>query len=126
MRPGAAALAEALRLSAHERAMLLALVGDAPTDSMDDAALRRMLAETPPLALLGRAWLAGGGPVVARLQATPVPVFPLEGRDVVARGLSPGPAVGEHLRAVRAWWLDGGCIASRADCLAALAARLGG
>lgn len=126
MRPGAAALAEALRLSTHERAMLLALVGDAPTDAMDDAALRRMLAETPPLALLGRAWLAGGGPVVARLQATPVPVFPLEGRDVVARGLSPGPAVGEHLRAVRAWWLDGGCIAIRADCLAALAARLGG
>lgn len=121
LRPGAADLAERLRLSTAERDTLLALAGPAPTDAMDDASLRRMMADVPAPALLGRAWLAGGGPVVARLTAMTTPVFPLEGRDVVAFGIPPGPAVGQHLRAVRAWWWDAGCTAGRDACLAQLA-----
>jgi poly(A) polymerase/tRNA nucleotidyltransferase (CCA-adding enzyme) len=35
-----------------------------------------------------------------------------------------GPAVGGLLRAVRQWWMDGGCVATRAACLSELA-RLG-
>jgi poly(A) polymerase/tRNA nucleotidyltransferase (CCA-adding enzyme) len=50
-------------------------------------------------------------------------VFPLEGRDVLALGLPPGPGVGALLRAVRAWWLDGGCRADAAACRAELARR---
>jgi hypothetical protein len=49
------------------------------------------------------------------------PVFPLEGRDVVALGIPSGPAVGALLRATRQWWLDGGCVADRDACLAELA-----
>jgi hypothetical protein len=48
-------------------------------------------------------------------------VFPLEGRDVVALGVPPGPRVGALLRQVRAWWLAGGCLADAAACRAELA-----
>jgi poly(A) polymerase len=51
----------------------------------------------------------------------PRPVFPLEGRDVVAAGVPTGPQVGVHLREVRQWWMDDGCVADRAACLAELA-----
>ena len=126
LRPGAASLAGPLRMSLHERDALLALDCPTPMATMDDAALRRMLAGTPPDALIGRAWLAGGGVVIDRLRTLDRPVFPLEGRDVVAQGVPPGPAVGEHLRAVRAWWMAGGCVAGRDECLAQLAACLAG
>jgi len=130
--PGAGLdLAARLRMSVAERDRLLALAGPPPEPGMDDDALRRLLADAPPGALPGRAWLAGNaGPtwdaLRARLAALPRPVFPLEGRDALALGVPPGPAVGELLRAVRAWWLDGGCRANAAACRAELARRLAG
>ncbi len=36
----------------------------------------------------------------------PMPTFPLSGRDVVAGGRGPGPAVGALLAAVEAWWIE--------------------
>ena len=33
------------------------------------------------------------------------PVFPLGGRDVVGAGVARGPAVGDLLRTVEAWWI---------------------
>jgi len=124
-------LAARLRMSVAERDRLLALAGPPPEPGMDGDALRRLLADAPPGALPGRAWLAGNaGPtwdaLRARLAALPRPVFPLEGRDALALGVPPGPAVGELLRAVRAWWLDGGCRANAAACRAELARRLAG
>lgn len=136
-----AALAERLRLSAAERDRLMALRAADTTDAAgappgassgvpapgwDADALRRALAETPAEVLAGRTWLAGGsGPewdgLRARLAALPRPRFPLEGRDAVALGVAPGPRVGELLRAVRAWWMAGGCTASAAACRAELA-----
>jgi poly(A) polymerase len=76
--------------------------------------------------LIGRAWLAGGGDPAwsvlrGRLAAMPRPEFPLEGRDVLALGLAEGPRVGALLRAVRGWWLDGGCVADAASCREELA-----
>ena len=63
----------------------------------------------------------------ARLAAMPRPVFPLEGRDVLALGEPEGPRVGALLRAVRQWWLDGGCVADKSvpcgTCAADVAAR---
>ena len=56
-----------------------------------------------------------------RLAAAPRPAFPLEGRDVVALGVPPGPRVGALLREARAWWLEGGCVADAAACRAQLA-----
>ncbi len=120
LRPDAGALAGPMRMSVQERDGLLALAGPAPLNTMDDGALRRMLADTPAPVLAGRAWLAGGGPVIGRLQAIERPVLPIEGRDVVAEGVAPGPAVGVHVRAVREWWLRGGCAAGREACLGQL------
>ena len=130
--PGMAeAMAERLRMSAAERDRLLALSGPAPHPSMDDDALRRILADAPPGAVLGRAWLAGDGgsdwtALRDRLSHLPRPVFRLEGRDALALGVPPGPAVGLLLRAVRDWWMAGGCVADRAACRAELARLVAG
>jgi poly(A) polymerase len=51
-----------------------------------------------------------------RLASLRQPVFPLEGRDVLALGVTPGPRVGALLRTTRAWWLAGGCTAGIEDC----------
>lgn len=121
------ALAERLRLSAAERDRLLTWRAAPllrPADGV--AERRRALADFPAEALVGRIWLAGGhdGALIADLLATPRPVFPLEGRDVLALGYPPGRHVGEWLRAVRAWWLDGGCVAGADSCRGELRRRI--
>lgn len=45
----------------------------------------------------------------ARAARVPVPVLPVQGRDLLARGLAPGPVVGRALAAVEADWLAAGC-----------------
>jgi poly(A) polymerase len=121
-------LADRLRLSEAERSRLATLAAPALPADADDATLRRALAETGPEVLVARSWLADDGQdpatLRARLAATPRPVFPLKGRDVLALGASPGPAVGAALAATRDWWMTGGCAAGRAACLAYLAERL--
>ncbi len=125
-----ATLANRLRMSAAERDRL-AVLRHGPTahPGDSDAALRRLLAEEPADVLVDRAWLAGGAApdwaaLRARLAAMPRPVFPLEGRDVLALGETEGPRVGELLRAVRQWWLDGGCVADKEACRAELLRRM--
>jgi poly(A) polymerase/tRNA nucleotidyltransferase (CCA-adding enzyme) len=125
------ALAGRLRLSSHEHARLLALrAGPVPAVDGDGAAWRRLLADEDGAVLADRSWLAGGfgaewDAARGRLAAMARPVFPLEGRDVLALGVAPGPAVGAALRAVRAWWLAAGCLPDKAACLAELQARTG-
>lgn len=117
-----AALALRLRLSnAEAEALECWQPGTVPAPTDDAAALRRALADAPAPVLAARSWLRGGtGPdwdaLRARLAAMPRPVFPLEGRDALALGARPGPAVGAALRAVRAWWMAGGCVADAASC----------
>ncbi len=126
----AEALARRLRLSTAERERLVALRSlPVPRPEADDDALRRLLAEDAPDILIDRAWLAGGDApewrrLRARLAAMPRPVFPLEGRDVLALGVAPGPAMGALLRRIRAWWLAGGCRADASACRAELRAEL--
>jgi poly(A) polymerase len=123
-------LADRLRFSTAERDRLAALLaGPVPQPGDDDAALRRLLANETAKILIDRSWLAGGGApewaaLRARLAALPRPVFPLEGRDVLAFGVAEGPRVGVLLREVRRWWLGGGCIASVDACRSELARRL--
>jgi len=123
------AFAERLRLSGTERDRLAALRhAPAARPDMDDADLRRLLADTEPAILRDRTWLDGGNApeweaLRTRLDALPRPVFPLEGRDVLAFGIAPGPQVGALLRAVRAWWVAGGCDADAAACRAELKRR---
>ncbi|HYZ34111.1 MAG TPA: CCA tRNA nucleotidyltransferase [Crenalkalicoccus sp.] len=124
-----AAIAERLRFSTEERERLVRLhdaAGAAPSDE-DPAARRRWLAEHGRAAALDEAWLAearGAGDLAslrAWVEATPVPEFPLQGRDALALGLVPGPEIGRLLAAARARWLAEGCVADRATCLAWLA-----
>ena len=117
-------LPDRFRMSATERDRLAELDGPAPTPDMDDDALRRLLADSPAGAPLGRAWISGHD-MQARL-AMPRPVFPLIGRDALALGVPAGPAVGTLLRDVRAWWMEGGCRAGAAACRAELARRVAG
>jgi poly(A) polymerase/tRNA nucleotidyltransferase (CCA-adding enzyme) len=124
------AMAARLRLSTVERDRLVALrAGPVPQPGGDDAGLRRLLADNTHELLTDRTWLAGGdGPEWAvlrsRLGALPRPVFPLEGRDVLALGEPEGPRVGALLRAVRQWWLDGGCLADKEACRGELLRRM--
>jgi poly(A) polymerase len=124
------ALAARLRLSTTDRDRLAALrAGPVPRPGDEGAALRRLLADEASQVLVERTWLAGSGApewaaLRARLVATPRPVFPLEGRDVLALGEPEGPRVGALLRAVRQWWLDGGCVADREACRAELVLRM--
>jgi poly(A) polymerase len=128
--------ADRLRLSGAERQRLLDLRASPlarPQD--DDAALRRLLADHDRAVLIDRTWLVpdglGGGAqsdwvaLRARLAGLPRPVFPLQGSDVLALGVPPGPRVGALLRAVRDWWVAGGCAAGVAECRAELARALG-
>lgn len=125
------ALALRWKLANAERARLAQLLtGDVPPPDADAAALRQALADSPCDSLIGRSFLRHApGPSAAalraRLAATEAPVFPLQGRDGVALGLKPGPALGEALRAVRAWWLARGCVDDAAACRAELALRAG-
>jgi poly(A) polymerase len=123
------ALAVRLRLSSAERDRLVALrASPVPRPDMDDGALRRLLAEEDAAVLVDRTWLAGGAApdwaaLRARLTAMPRPMFPLEGRDVLALGEPEGPHVGVLLREMRRWWMDGGCIAGEAACREELVRR---
>ncbi|WP_199897911.1 hypothetical protein [Acetobacter papayae] len=60
-----------------------------------------------------------------RLAGLDVPVFPLAGRDALAMGVAPGPAMGQVITQVRQWWRQGGCKASAEACRAELGRILG-
>lgn len=142
----ATAPARRLKFSAEERDWLEALRdGDAPpAPTDDDPAIRRALARADaarlgaPLRLvLLRAWLAearGAAPgadwpglrhrIEAIAAGEGIPVFPLLGRDLMEEGMPPGPEMGRMLAELRGWWLSGGCVATREDCLAELRRRL--
>ena len=110
-----------LKLSGEEVGRLAALQGPAPGGDIDDAGLRRLLADISGEILVGRVRLAGGGEaLIARIQGMPAPMFPVQGRDLAALGMSPGPEMGVALRRLRRVWLDGGCVASAAALLAQL------
>lgn len=124
--PGGEGVAEKFaahwRLSKAEETALAAL--SAPNalalDASDDD-LRRALEEEPAETLAGRTWLAPGDGwerLRARLEGMKRPVFSLQGRDVQALGVMPGPAMGALLQRVRDWWRQGGCIADAAACRA--------
>ena len=116
--PGAAPL----NLSGDEVARLAALQGEPVPDTADDAELRRRLADTPVDILIGRSWIAGGDAKLrARIAAMQPPAFPVQGRDLAAAGLAPGPEMGRLLKSLRAVWLMSGCVATRDDLMAQLA-----
>lgn len=92
------------------------------TPKADAATLRRALAHTKREILIGQSWLYGGDGAVwadlrARLEALSQPVFPLQGRDLLALGVRPGAQMGKSLAAVEAWWWENGCSADKTSCV---------
>jgi len=126
------ALAARLRLSHAERDRLARLRDPAlrlPPDAGAAAIRAALVAAEGAADVAAASWLTQAGApddpaawtaLRARIAATPVPVFGLEGRDVVALGIAPGPEVGRLLRLLREEWAADGY---RADA-AALRARL--
>jgi poly(A) polymerase/tRNA nucleotidyltransferase (CCA-adding enzyme) len=146
-REAAAALRARLRLSGAEGDALSSLMSDAesilwlrgftqlpPLDpDLDGRALRMFLARREDVALsdiLREAWLAEGrdgrdrSALRARIAAADRPQFPLKGRDALTLGALPGPNIGRLLGDLRGWWMQGGCTATRDECLAELARRI--
>ena len=119
--------------------------------ALSGAPLRRMLAQAErhwrgidaKAMLRARSWLAQALPpedwftpddwsddaqawsaLRLRIDAEPMPVFPLAGRDALDSGLPPGPAIGALLDDLRSWWIARGCDDDRDACLAELHRRL--
>lgn len=119
-------LAARLRMSGEERDRLARLLTEgetSPEPGLDDDSVRRLLAQRGTDAV-DALWLAEAqdgrdrAADRARAAATPVPVLPLTGADVLALGVPEGPRIGALIRAVRDRWLAGGCVADRETCLA--------
>ena len=122
-------LAARLKLSTAEVRALRFLQEAAIPDAIIDAAeFRRWRARHDAVALEiqeAALWLAdaqdGAAPLRAALRATlhaeAAPVFPLQGRDLLAEGAFPGPALGALLARVEVFWIASGCVADLAACL---------
>jgi poly(A) polymerase/tRNA nucleotidyltransferase (CCA-adding enzyme) len=130
------ALARRLRLSKEERDRLIRLAAvpsrDTPAGGEPDLALRRWLARCgSPEAARDALWMAEArdgrdrAALRTRIAAMPMPVFPLQGRDLLALGVSPGPEVGRMLSDLRAWWIAEGAGPDGEACLAEARRRLG-
>jgi poly(A) polymerase len=84
-------------LSTHEVAKLIYRLG--PERFRDR--VRLAWAESPQAFVQWRTFLASANDWQS-------PVFPLRGEDVLAAGVAKGPAVGQVLAEVEAWWIDNG------------------
>lgn len=96
-------VAARLRLSKAQRGRLIAAAERKPDDSANPQALAYRL--TTPLAT-DRLLLTGGD--ARLLDGWSVPVFPLKGGAIVARGITAGPAVARILQTVEARWIEEG------------------
>ncbi len=113
-----------LNLSGTEVEQLRALCQPAPEEQISDDDLRRLLADTPPEVLIGRAWIAGrSAGLRGRIADMKAPVFPLQGRHLAEAGIPPGPEMGRILRELRQFWLDTACKPDQAALLAQLSSR---
>lgn len=114
----AAAVAARLKLSNAQRDRLIDLGrGEALTPYLSTQDVAKLLYRLGPERLRDRVRLAWADAPAAFVQwrtflATANdwqrPVFPLGGNDVLAAGVAKGPAVGQVLAEVEAWWIDNG------------------
>ena len=112
-----------------------ALTPRAPTPALDDKARRALRYELTAEAFRDRSLLAWAGDesareagwreLVALADWTP-PRFPLRAQDAIELGIAPGPSLGELLREMERWWIEGDFRADRKACLAELKRRVSG
>jgi poly(A) polymerase len=129
-----ASVAERLKLSSAQRDRLAAMLEKPALDlDGDRASQRRALYRWGIELYRDRVLLAAAqrrrrdiGRLL-RLAATwKLPRFPLRGRDVVAAGMAPGPAVGELLATLESWWIENDFRATAARCRAEMRRRIRG
>jgi poly(A) polymerase len=131
----AEAAARRLKLKTAERARLVAIAAPpfpvilSADDITQRRALYRLGASRYADLVLMRAAAEGKGPRAKALlelaRGWKKPRLPLKGADLVARGMAPGPEVGQLLGAIEAWWEAGDFRAGRTAALAELERRLG-
>lgn len=128
----AAARADRLRLSNVETRRLTALAEPPPPlpKDADARALRAWLYRQGHDGRDRLLLLLAGAPaddprraLVPEAMAWEPPQLPINGRDALAAGVPPGPAVGEALRTMEDWWIDRDFAPDRAACLEELRRR---
>lgn len=92
-----------LKLSNAQRKYLAAVAARTPDDAADPFALAYRTGREVALARLMM-----GGIDSTPIAQWPIPVFPLTGRAVMARGISQGPAVARLLKQVESHWITEG------------------
>ena len=129
-------VARRLRLSnALSERILQALAEPAPRPGLDAKARRARRYELSAEAFRDRtllAWAseesagesdAAWAALVALADWEP-PRFPIRAQDALDLGAAPGPALGELMRDIERWWIEGDFAAARPACLAELNRRL--
>ncbi|XAO71626.1 MAG: CCA tRNA nucleotidyltransferase [Acetobacteraceae bacterium] len=119
-----------LRLSREDTDLINFLIAPPPLldPAADDAALRRALSEAPPDQLTLRSWMDQAADrsgtsseswqkFRTRFNAIETPLFPLQGRDLLDQGMSPGRSLGTVLKATEDWWRARGCVDGLSACL---------
>jgi len=128
-------LAQGLRLSNEERDRLVAMAepDEAVSPAMDGRARRRALYRLGAAAWADQALVAwadgnadpsdgGWRGLMGEAESWERPKFPVSGADVKRLGIGEGASVGELLRAVESWWIEGDFAAGRDECLARVSA----
>jgi poly(A) polymerase len=132
----ASAVASRLRFSNADRDRLVAIMadgGEAIDLALDPAARRRAIYRLGTDAFIDRALVAWAGrrandsspprpddpwfTLIRFARDWPVPKFPLQGRDALHAGVPPGPAVGDLMERLEAWWIAGDFTADRKACV---------
>jgi len=121
-------VADRLRFSNADRGYLATSALESFSLPLDETARRRLIyrlgsATFREIVLLGWAGDADDnvwGDLFAMAESWTHKDFPVAGHDVLERGIVRGPAVGDILRTVELWWVDGGFAAGRDACLARL------
>ena len=122
---GAEDLARRLKLSRAEGERLRALAETTLESNLDAAGGRQALFRLGLERFGDAAYLRWAErpedkrwpPLLALAKDWTTPVLPIDGSDVLALGIAPGPQVGRLLAAVEDWWLDGDFQADRQACL---------
>ena len=79
---------------------------------VDEGVLKRLIYREGRLAVEDAVYLIaahlGRSPhgLLAHIAAMDIPVFPLKGADLIARGVKPGKVLGEHLKQIETEWLN--------------------
>lgn len=121
-------VAKKLRLSRKQEKLLWGLqqAVDITLDNTEKQK-RQLRAEYSLELLIGKSWMKQTVSLVDESQewdlwrqsitAIEQPIFPVMGQDLIKIGIEPGPHMGDNLRTIKDFWLQGGCYADQGECL---------